>query len=112
MTNTPGRIRAAREAWQAAMVAYESQRLEVNRLWLAYLDLADPVLAPKIRKLVMRGEKAAIRPADEGLPLGETRPLGPPAQMLPKMRHEGPYHHPGRDSMPHPGETDQGLPFE
>lgn len=103
MTNTPVRIRAAREAWQAAMAAYEAQRLEVNRLWLAYLDLADPVLAPKIRKLVMRGEKAAAEPADGG----------PQAQMLPKPLHEPPLHHqPVRDSVPLLGETDQGLPFE
>ena len=102
MTNTPVRIRAAREAWQAAMAAYEAQRLEVNRLWLAYLELADPVLAPKIRKLVMRGEKAATKPADGG----------PPAQMLPKPRHEPLHHYPVGDSVPLPGETDQGLPFE
>jgi hypothetical protein len=76
--NTPERIRAAREAWQAAMAAYEAQRLEVNRLWLAYLDLANPVLAPRIRKIVIRGENAAGR-----LPPGVTMPLGHRAQKLP-----------------------------
>ncbi len=97
MTNTPVRIRAAREAWQAAMAVYDAQRQEVNRLWLAYLDLADPVLAPKIRKLIMRGEKAAAGPADGG----------PKAQMLPKPRHEPPlHHHPVGDSVPLLGETD------
>ena len=56
VTGTPERIRAARnawlvakDAWLASAAALEAHRLEVNRLWLEYLDLADPERARKIR---------------------------------------------------------------
>ena len=52
MTGTPERIRAARGAWLAAIAALEVHRLEVNRLWLEYLDLADPERARKIRRIL------------------------------------------------------------
>jgi hypothetical protein len=58
VTGTLERIRAARnawlaakDAWLAAAAALEAQRLEVNRLWLEYLDLADPERAREMRRI-------------------------------------------------------------
>ena len=72
MTGTPERIRAARDAWlaardawRAAIVALEAHRLEVTRLWLEYLGLADPMKARKIRRILKRGEQGAAKTADE-----------------------------------------------
>ena len=64
MPGTPERIHAvrgawlaAKDAWLAAIAALEAHRLEVNRLWLEYLDLADPVRAWKIRRILKHGEQ-------------------------------------------------------
>jgi len=72
MTGMPERIRAARDAWpaardawRAAIAALEAHRLEVTRLWLEYLELADPVRARKIRRILKRGEQGAAKTADE-----------------------------------------------
>ena len=61
MSGTPERILAARGAWLAArdawldwlaaMAASEAHRREVVRLWLEYLELAEPVRARKIGRL-------------------------------------------------------------
>jgi hypothetical protein len=69
MAETPlERIIAARDAWLAAMAAHEAHRLEVNRLWLEYLELADPVSARKIRRLLKHD---AARTIDELFPFPE-----------------------------------------
>ena len=75
MTGTPERIRAARgawlaarDAWLAAIAALEAHRLEVNRLWLEYLELADPVRARKIRRILKHGEQGAAKTAGELFP--------------------------------------------
>ena len=84
MSGTPERILTARGAWLAArdawfagvrdwlaaMAADEAHRLEVNRLWLEYLELADPVRAPKIRRLLKHDKKdvGVGMPADELFP--------------------------------------------
>ena len=57
MSGTPERILTGRGAWLAercmacrredrfaATAAHEAHRLEVNRLWLEYLELAEPVV--------------------------------------------------------------------
>jgi hypothetical protein len=46
MIGTPEQIFAARGAWLAARASHEVHRLEVIKLWLEYLELADPVKAP------------------------------------------------------------------
>jgi len=68
VTGTPERIRAARGAWLAAIAALEVHRLEVNRLWLEYLDFADPERARKIRRILKHGEQGAAKTADELFP--------------------------------------------
>jgi hypothetical protein len=75
VTRTPERIRAARgawlaarDAWLAAIAALEAHRLEVNRLWLEYLELADPVRARKIRRILKHGEQGAAKTAHELFP--------------------------------------------
>jgi len=82
MSGTPERILTAKGAWLAARDAWfagvrdwlaataalEAHRLEVNRLWLEYLELADPVRARKIRRILKHGEQGAAKPADELFP--------------------------------------------
>jgi hypothetical protein len=83
MSGTPERVLAARDAWLAAMAAHEAHRLEAhrleanrleanrleaNRLWLEYLELADPVRARKIRRILKHGEQGAATTADELFP--------------------------------------------
>ena len=68
MTGTPERIRAARGAWLASIAALEVHRLEVNRLWLEYLDFADPDRARKIRRILKHGEQGAAKTAGELFP--------------------------------------------
>jgi hypothetical protein len=80
------RIRAARDAWLAAAAAQrstmaasesEAQRREVVRLWLEYVELANPVCARKIRRL-LKYEIDATKTADElsttAVPLGRSIP--------------------------------------
>ena len=75
MTGVPGRTLAARDAWLAAKdawftagAAHEAHRLEVNRRWLEYLELADPVRARKIRRILKHGEQGAAKTAGELFP--------------------------------------------
>jgi hypothetical protein len=109
MTDSPKRILAAREAWLAAMAAYEAQRLEVNRLWLAYLELADPLRAPKIRRFLKQGETDAAKPAgvlfpDTAVPPERSMP------WLPEPRQEPPPQQ--MASAPLSGDMDRTRPFE
>ena len=59
---------AAKDAWLAARAALEAHRLEVNRRWFEYLELADPVRAGKIRKILKHGEQGAAKTAAELFP--------------------------------------------
>ena len=68
MTGTPERIRAARGAWLTAIAALQVHRLEVNRLWLEYLDFADPERARKIRRILKHSEQGAAKTAGELFP--------------------------------------------
>jgi hypothetical protein len=96
VTGTPERIRAARGAWLAAIAALEVHRLEVNRLWLEYLDLADPERARKIRRILKHGEQGAAKTAGEvtAVSLGKSipRPQEP--------RHAASRNHPRMASTP------------
>jgi len=105
VTGTPERIRAARgawlaakDAWLAAMAAHEAHRLEANRLWFEYLELADPARARKIRRILKHGEKGAAKTADElflaAVSLGRSIP-GPQ-----ELRHAASRNHPRMASTP------------
>jgi hypothetical protein len=75
----------------------EAQRREVVRLWLEYVELANPVCARKIRRLLKYGEIDAAKTADElsteaAVPRGRSIPrpeelrhvpLGNPPRMAP-----------------------------
>jgi hypothetical protein len=97
MSGTPERILTARGAWLAARDAYldrigamaasEAHRREVVRLWLEYLELAEPVRARKIRRLLKYGEIEA-NTADElstesAVPLGRSIPQPQELQHAP-----------------------------
>ncbi len=111
VTGTPERIRAARNAWLAAkdawlasVAALEAHRLEVNRLWLEYLELADPVRARKIRRILKHGEQGAAKTAAELFPatvlLGQS-----------KLRPQEPRHAASLASTPLRGGADQKSPI-
>jgi hypothetical protein len=92
VTGTPERIRAARgawlaarDAWLAAIAALEAHRLEVNRLWLEYLELADPVRARKIHRILKHGEQGAAKTAHELSPAAV--PLRQSIQRPQELRH-------------------------
>jgi hypothetical protein len=78
VTGTPERIRAAKDAWLAAISALEVHRLEVNRLWLEYLELADPVRARKIRRILKHGEQGTAKTAGELFPAAVSPCAGRP----------------------------------
>jgi hypothetical protein len=65
------------------MASHEMPWLEVTRLWLEYLKLADPVRAPKIRKILECAERGATKTAGELCPAAVSfgrlnpRPLEP-----------------------------------
>jgi hypothetical protein len=123
MSGTPERILTARGAWLAArdgwfaargwlaaMAAHEAHRLEVTKLWLEYLELVDPVRAPKIRRL-LKYEIDAAKTADELFPEAEVslRHLIPGPQELqqaPSRNHPRPASTPLRR-----GDADQISPF-
>ena len=116
MSRTPERIRAARDAWLAAndgwlaaIAALEAHRLEVNRLWLEYLELADPVRARKIRRILKHGEQGAAETADELFPaavfLGQSKPRPQ------EPRHAASRNHPRMASTPLRGGADQKPPI-
>ena len=105
MTGTPERIRAARgawlaakDAWLAAMAAHEAHRLEANRLWFEYLELADPVRARKIRRILKHGEQGAAETADELFPAAVS--LGRSIPGSQELRHASSRNHPQIASTP------------
>ena len=113
MTGTPERIRAARNAWRAAKDAWlaaaaalDAHRLEVNRLWLEYLHLADPVRARKIRRILKHGEQGAAKTAHELFPAAVS--LG---QRPQEPRHAASRNHPRMASTPPRGGADQKSPI-
>jgi hypothetical protein len=112
MSGTPERILTAKGArlaardWLAAMAAHEAHRLEVNRLWLEYLQLADPVGAPKIRRLLKYDKKDAGMTADE-LFREAAVPLGRPIPRPQELRHAPSRNHPRPASTPLCGGADQ-----
>ena len=98
MTGTPERIRAtrdawlaAKDAWLAAIPALEAHRLEVNRLWLEYLDLADPERARKIRRILKHGEQGAAKTAGELFPAAVS--LGRSIPRPQELRHAASRNH-------------------
>jgi hypothetical protein len=131
MSGTPERILTARGAWLAArgawlaardawfvdvsnwlaaMAADEAHKLEVNRLWLEYLELADPVRARKIRRILKRGELAAAKMADELFPAAVS--LGRSIPQPQELQHADSRKHPQMISTPLRGGADQNSPFE
>lgn len=86
MSEMAERILAARDAWQVAMATWtagitprEASRREAIRLWLEYLELADPVCARKICRLMKYGEIDAEKTDDKlfpeaAVPLGRSIP--------------------------------------
>jgi len=116
VTGTPERIRAARnawlaakDAWLAAAAALEAHRLEVNRLWLEYLDLADPERARKIRRILKHGEQGAAKTAGELFPAAVSLGQSKPRPQEP--RHAASRNHPRMASTPLRGGADQKSPI-
>ena len=116
MMGTPKRIFAARnawlaakDAWLAAAAALEAQRLEVNRLWLEYLDLADPVRARKIRRILKHGEQGAAKTAGELFPAAVS--LGQSKPRPQELRHAALRNRPRMASTPGRGGADQKSPI-
>jgi hypothetical protein len=95
--NVP-QILAARDAWLAAMAALEECRLEVNRLWLEYLELADPERARKIRRILKHAEQGAAKTADELFPAAVS--LGRSIPRPQELRHASSRNHPRSASTP------------
>jgi hypothetical protein len=111
MSGTPERVRAARDAWLAAKDAWlaataalEAHRLDVNRLWLEYLELADPVRAGKIRRILKHGEQGAAKTADELFPAAVSLERSIP--QLQELRHAASRNHPRMASTPLCGSAD------
>jgi len=72
MPGAPERVLVARGAWLTAsnarlmvIAGLESLRLEVNRLWFQYLQLADPARARLFHENLKRGERVAAMTSDE-----------------------------------------------
>jgi hypothetical protein len=110
MTATPEQIITARDAWLAAKAAHEAQRLEVNRLWLEYLQLADPGRGRRIRRL-LKCETDATRTAGGLFPeaMGSLEQSIP----LPTKLQQAPSHNPPPPaSTPPCGGAGQNCPFE
>ena len=104
------RILAAKDAWLAAMVALEEYRLEVNRLWLEYLELADPGKARKIRKILKHAEQGAAKTADELFPAVVSIQRSIPRPQ--ELRHAPSRDHPRTSSTPLHGDAEQNRPFK
>jgi hypothetical protein len=81
----PERIRAARDAWLAAMAAHEAHRLEVNRLWLEYVELADPERAKQLRRFLKHDE---ARRVDELFPEAAISLFRPEPSSTPRVPAE------------------------
>jgi hypothetical protein len=110
IVGTPERILAARDAWLAAMAALEVYRLEVNRLWLEYLALADPVRARKIRRILKHAEQGAAKTADELFPPALS--LGRSIPWPKELQHAPLRNHPRGASTPLHGGADQNCSFK
>ena len=115
MSGTAERVLAARDAWLAAKdswlagrAAHEAHRLEANRLWLEYLELADPVRARKIRGILKHGEQGAAKTADELFPAAVS--LGRSIPGPQELRHAASRNHPRMASTPPLG-ADQKSPI-
>jgi hypothetical protein len=89
-------ILAARDAWRAA-VTLDAHRLEVNRLWLEYLELADAVRARRIRRILEHGEQGAAKTTDELFPAAVS--LGRSIRPQ-ELRHAPSRNHPRSASTP------------
>ena len=62
------------------MASHEMPWLEVTRLWLEYLELADPVRAPKIRKILKHAEQGRSQDGRRAVPsCGVLRAIEPTA---------------------------------
>jgi hypothetical protein len=109
MIGTPDQIFAARGAWLAAMASHEVNRLEVIKRWLEYLELADPVRAPNIRKILERAWKGAAKTADELFPAAVS--LGQSIPRPQELRHAAPRNQPRTASTPLRG-AEQNRPVE
>ncbi len=116
MTRVPERTLAARDAWLAAKdawlaagAAHEAHRLEVNRLWLEYLELADPVRARKIRRILKHGEQGAAKTVAELFPAAVSLGRSIPAPQ--ELRHVVSHNHPQIASTPPSGGADQKPPI-
>ena len=101
---------AARGAWLAAMASHEVLRLEVNRLWLEYLELADPGRSWKFRRILMRAEQGAAKTADELFPAAVSLEQSIPRPR--ELRHAASRNQPQSASTPLRGGADQNRPFE
>jgi hypothetical protein len=110
MNGTSEQIFAARGAWLAAMAAHEMPWLEVIRLWLEYLELADAVRARKIRRILKHAEQGAAKTADELFPAAVSLEQSIPRPLEP--RHAAPGNYPQIASTPLHGGADQNLPIE
>jgi hypothetical protein len=110
MPGTPEPLLAARGAWLAAMASHEMPWLEVTRLWLQYLELADAVRARKIRRILKHAEQGAAKTAEELFPaaMSLARSILPPQEPLYAPSHD----HPRTASTPLHGGADQNLPIE
>ncbi len=111
MTGVPERTLAARDAWLAAKDAWlaagathEAHRLEVNRRWLEYLELADPVRARKIRRILKHGEQGAAKTVAELFPAAVSHGRSIPAPR--ELRHAASRNRPQIASTPLRGGAD------
>ncbi len=111
MTGVPERTFAARDAWLAAKDAWlaagathEAHRLEVNRRWLEYLELADPVRARKIRRILKHGEQGAAKTVAELFPAAVS--LGRSIPGAQELLHAASRNHPQIASTPSGGGAD------
>jgi hypothetical protein len=109
MIGTSEQIFAARGAWLAAMASHEMPWLEVTRLWLEYLELADAVGARKIRRILKHAEQGAAKTADELFPAAVS--LGRSIPWPQELRHAPSHDHPRTVSTPLRG-ADEKRPFE
>jgi hypothetical protein len=82
---------AAKDAWLAGMAAHEAHRLDVNRLWLEYLELADPARARKIRRILKHGEQGAAKTVAELFPAAVSLGRSIPAPQ--ELRHAASCNH-------------------
>jgi hypothetical protein len=95
---TPEQNLTARDAWLAARATLDACRLEVNRLWLKYLELADPGRARKIRRILKHAEQGAAKTADELFPATVSLARSIPRPQ--ELRHAASLNQPRSASIP------------